>query len=85
MTLPAQAAIRCSYRLSNVCTFFLSQHDPPLLNNLSVCRLLNCIIDNLTTCIGILLLKTEHLLVMLEQNASVTAREDSIYGIVRFL
>ena len=60
--------------------FFLSQHVPPLLKNLSVCRLLNCIIDNLTTCIGILLCKAEHLLVILEQNASVTAWENSIYG-----
>ena len=50
------------------------------LKNLSVCLLLNCIIDNLTTCIGILLCKAEHLLVILEQNASVTALENSIYG-----
>ena len=58
--------------------FLLSQHVPPLLKNLSVCPLLNCIIDNLTTSIGILLCKAEHLLVILEQNASVTARENPI-------
>ena len=40
--------------------FFLSQQVPPLLNNLLICRLLNCI----TTCIGILLRHTEHLLVI---------------------
>ena len=53
-------------------SFFLSQHVPPLLKHLSVCRLLNCI--------GILLCKAEHLLVILEQNASVTAQENSMYG-----